>query len=298
MVHFYTMNPTITTVKSGKYTFQITDNTLFLRDEIYCRNFKIGGLNTDCVYVSVSYRNGVPVSASMPYLSHSPECSIELPLDKGHGSILMIKTLLRHVHTQLPTLTEIHFEDKSRIECANDDDLYKSGSSMRKPGSHVYPISLYYFSIAFNGETWYEKHFNARHQKLAMHRKYKERVQTVLENPTTKSAMTFLQFLQIAAPPVEIATELESYYTNSNTFNEFFQSIPKPDRCRLVRNWVEEFMKIQLKDAFNNLDWVIELPVPFLGGGKRNTRRRYYCPKCRVVRNTTHKSIGVDAMDV
>ena len=37
----------------------------------------------------------------------------------------MIKTLLNHIHRQLPTLTEVKFEDKSNIECATDSEIEK-----------------------------------------------------------------------------------------------------------------------------------------------------------------------------
>ena len=134
-----------TKMKSGKYTFEITDNTLLLRDQIYSRNFKIGG-KSDCVNVSISYKDNIPVSASIPHLLYEPECSMDIPLDRGHGSIIMIKTLLRHIHEQIPTLTHVNFEDKSNIECATDMEIQKKGSRFRKVGTNVYPIPLYYFT--------------------------------------------------------------------------------------------------------------------------------------------------------
>jgi len=35
-----------------------------------------------------------------------------------------------------------------------------------------------------------------------------------------------------------------------------------------------------------------------VGGGRRSTKKRYYCPKCRVYRNTTYRDFGVGVMDV
>ena len=100
-----------TIVNVGKYKFQIIDNTLSIRDEIYCRNFKIGGNsnNSDCVNVSIKYNQNKPVSASIPYVVYDPDCSIDISLDRGHGSVMMIKTLLNHIHTQIPTIIEINF---------------------------------------------------------------------------------------------------------------------------------------------------------------------------------------------
>jgi hypothetical protein len=287
------MEPIKTIVKSGKYTFQITDNTLLLRDQIYSRNFKIGG-KSDCVNVSISYKDNVPVSASIPLES---ECSMETPLDRGHGSIIMIKTLLRHIHEQIPTITHVNFEDKSNIECATDMEIQKKGSRFRKVGTNVYPIPLYYFSIAFNGETWYEKHFRARQKHH--HEKYKEKIHALLYLPETKTEMSFQRFLEIAKPPVTLLEELHSHYERATTFDQFFKHIPKIHRCRLVRDWISDFMEHFLKGVFSNTDWVIDLPIPLSGGGGKTCTRRYYCPRGRVLRNGgTQKTSLVDSMDV
>ena len=326
MDNLYIMEPIITVVNSGKYTFQITDNTLLYGDQIYSRNFKIGRPTTECVNVSISYKSNSPVSAYIPYVAYDPECSIakysgrfasatgegvrgltradlssrvnNMPLDSGRGTIVMMKTLLNHIHKQIPTLTEVKFEDKSNIECATDVEISTKGSRFRKKGTHIYPIPLYYFSIAFNGETWYEKHFNARQNDSKKHAAYKTRINTLLNIPETKSAITFLKFLEITSPPSEILEELSKYYERAETFGKFFQSIPKVDRCRLVRSWISAFMSSQLNGVFDNSDWIIDIPSFITGGGKRNTKKRYYCPKCKVHRNITYRDFGVGVMDV
>ena len=291
------MEPTKTVVQSGRYKFQITDNTLSYGGQIYARNFKIGGIGSDCVNVSISYKDNAPVHASIPYVVHDPMCSIDMPLDNGRGTIVMMKTLLNHIHVEMPIITEVKFEDKSNIECATDVEIRKKGSRFRKPGTHVYPIPLYYFSIAFNGETWYEKHFNARQKDSKKQAAYKTRINTLLNVPETKSAIPFLDFCSLSNLPLEIADELSEYYERATTFGRFFQSIPKTDRCRLVRDWVGTFMSSQLEGVFDNTDWVIELPT-LITGGNRKTKKRYYCPKCRVYRNATYRDYGVNAMDV
>ena len=281
-----------TTINVGKYTFQITDNTLSARDQIYCRNFKIGGNHFDCVNVSISYKNNQPVSASIP---HDPDCSIDTQLDRGQGSLVMIKTLLQYIHSHIPSICEINFEDKSNIECATDNEIQKS-SKFRKRGSNVYPISLYHFSIAFNGKTWYEKHFHARQKDMNKHNKYRAKINELLYSNEVKTNTSFIQFLQIAQPPIEIVDKLERYYATSVTFGDFFQSIPKRDRCKLVRDWISIFMSYHLKDVFSNTDWIIELPLR-MNGGKRTTRK-YYCPTGRIRHNKTYKDFGVDTDDI
>jgi hypothetical protein len=288
------MEPIKREVYSGKYKFIITDNTLSAREEIYCRNFKIGGNHSDCVNVSISYKNNEPISASMPHIIYDPECSMDTPLDRGGGSVIMIKTLLQHIHAVLPSITEVLFEDKSNIECASE--IQKNAAKARKRGTNIYPIPLYYFSIAFNGETWYEKHFNARQKNESKHTAYKTKIASLLYSEEMKKSTEFIEFLRIAQPPVEIIEELETYYNKSATFSDFFKSIPHIDRCRLVRDWISTFMEHHLRDVFSNKDWVIDIPL-LLKGGKRNTKK-YYCPKGRIRHTNTYKNFGVDANDV
>lgn len=281
------MESTKTTLHVGKYTFQIIDNTLSMREQIYCRNFKIGGNNSDCVNVSITYNQNKPVSASIPHIVYDPDCSIDIPLDRGQGSVIMIQTLLHYIHQQIPTITEVNFEDKSNIECATEYEI-------QKKGTNVYPIPLYYFSIAFNEETWYEKHFNARQKDKNKHAKYREQIDNLLHSKKLKSNTSFLQFLEISNPPIEMIEELEQYYNHSVTFGKFFQSMPKIDRCKLVRDWISIFMTYYLKDVFENTDWIIELPTTMKGG--RTKTRKYYCPKGRILynHNKTYKDFGIN----
>ena len=83
---------------------------------------------------------------------------------------------------------------------------------------------------------------------------------------------------------MEIVDELESYYRSSATFGDFFQSIPREHRCRLVRDWISTFMAHYLRDVFDNTNWIIELPIS-MSGGRKNTRK-YYCPKSKIRHST------------
>lgn len=294
------MEPIKTIVNVGKYTFQITDNTLSAREQIYCRNFKIGGNNIDCINVSISYNNkNEPISASIPHIMYDEDCSIDVQLDRGEGSTKMIKTLFKYIHIQLPTITEVSFEDKSNIECATEYEIQKKGSRFRKKGTNVNPVPLYYFSIAFNGETWYEKHFNARQKNKNKHDKYREKINDLLYSTQFKTNTSFIEFLKIARPPMETTDELETYYTNSNTFGNFFQSIPKKDRCRLVRDWISNFMEHHLSNVFSTTGWIIDLPIIMKGGNTcKNNSRKYYCPKGKIKHNKTYKDFGLDIFDL
>lgn len=252
--------PVKTVVTVGKYKFQIIDNMLISDEgEIYNRSFKIGGDYPDCVNVSVRYHENKPVYAYIPHAMYDPECSIETPLERG-SSVIMIKTLLNHVHQQIPSIKEIAFEDKSNIECASEDEVRTKGSRFRKRGTNVIPVPLYFFSIAFNGKTWYEKYFHARQKDDDKHHAYRERIKYVFESAKFKENLSFGVFLEIT----EISRyrdEIKNYYHKSNTLEEFFQSMPKSDRCRLVRDWIDKFMTYHFTDFFSNSNWVISMPL-------------------------------------
>jgi len=282
---------TSTDVSIGKYRFTILDNILEYEGRIFSRNFKIGSKNySDCVNVSVSYNsNNQPTRAHIPTLVSHRYCAIDNNLDKGEGSILMIKTILRHIHEKIPEITNVSFEDFSKLECGTEEE--SAAKWDRALGTHAYPVSLFYFSLAFNGITWYEKHFNAK-LNSEQYQTYREGVRNVLNNKESK--MDFEQFLAIATPTVEQILELKEYYEKADTYHHFFSSIPQKRRCPLVRNWIHTFMAQILKGIFQHTDWFIDIntmdTVPITVGGKRNTRKKgrkcdtYYCPNTRIYR--------------
>ena len=302
--------PTKTVVIIGKYKFQIIDNTLISNDtgQIYNRSFKIGGNYSDCISVSIRYHKNQPVYAYIPHAMYDPECSIDVPLERG-GSVIMMKALLHHVHTQLPSITEVVFEDKSNIECATEYEIQTKGSRFRKRGTNVIPIPLYYFSIAFNGKTWYEKYFNARQKDTNKHNAYRERIKHVFESTESKANQSFDEFLEITEL-TQYIDEIKKYYDTSDTFGEFFQSMPTSDRCRLVRDWIDNFMTYQFKDVFSNSDWIIDIDIPMsddsistkklqlkTGGYKRKTKKDYF-PKGRIIHYSKSYGLGVDEREV
>lgn len=265
------MDTITTAVTVGKYKFQIIDNALSHMGQIYSRNFNIGGNQTDGVKVSILYNQNQPVAAVIPHIvPDNADYSMDPP------TFIMMQTLLQHIHNQLPAITEVKFEDKSSIEYAPD----------------VRPIPLYYFSIAFNGETWYEKYFNARLRDKRKHDKYTTTIKNLLYSEEVKTNTTFIQFLEIAQPPIEITNELEQYYNNTVTFGDFFHQMPEQDRCRLAHDWITRFMSHYLKDVMDNAEWIIELPIE-MNGGRRHTRI-YYCPRGRIAHKMTYKDFGID----
>jgi len=293
------------TINVGKYRFDIIDETFSLGEQIYSRIFKIGGNDLDCVHISIRYDKNQPVSAHInfgefhlctiktPTLSAvmseqgGADCAFEIRngvhvcisdvLLERKKYITMVKTLLSVFHIKIPTITELSFDDHSNIECT----------------TNVYPVSLYYFSIAFNGETWYENIFNARQKDVNKHTEYKEKINKLLYLEEEKTNTHFIRFLQISCPPGELFDELEKYYIVSKTFGDFFTSIPEIDRCRLVGDWISNFMRYFLEEVFSYNDWIIELPAV-----STYNIQKYYCPDYQIFHNTTYYGLGVSVLDV
>ena len=57
---------TETIIQSGKYKFKIVDKISTYKDIIYVRNIKIGGNYSDCVNISISYSEDIPISSNIP----------------------------------------------------------------------------------------------------------------------------------------------------------------------------------------------------------------------------------------
>jgi hypothetical protein len=260
-------------VKNGKYTFFITNNIETWNGLITGMNYKISGNIRDYLNISVQFDNNVAVSASILPAMYDDEFSLYEPLDRDEGSIIMINTLLMHIQTLHPELKKIRFDDMSSIECARDEDLENRSN----------PMPLYYLSIAYNGETWYEKYFRAVQEDTAKQNAYRVRVDKML-NDITEKPREYIDFLKITKVPMNIRAELEHFYTNSTTYSEFFHLHPKQDRCRLLSPWIKEFMNYYLKGVFSNFDW--EIPLSHSRGdsfsktskNQNKSENKYYCP--------------------
>ncbi len=262
-------------VKHGKYTFNIQENIVWYQDKIMYITLKMGGLYPDCVNIVINNNNN-KFTASMPHVMYDENCDVSQKLEKGEGSVIMINALIEFIKTNYPTVKEIDFDDMSSIECASASEL--SAATNKKHGTNVKPLPLYYLSIAYNGKTWYEKHFNAVQKKN--HTAYKERVNSLLNDEKIKPA-NFAEFIKITALPQNLFDEIGNYYSNAKTYGEFFNLIPKEDRCRVLRPWIDRFMKHYLQRVFSNSGWTIPLYSQINGGKKTRKHKKsmpYYIP--------------------
>lgn len=292
----------------GSYIFKIVDKSSIHEGRIYCRRFTItnefaenettDGEYFESIEVVVSYRERHPVYAKINY---GEDYAIDTHVDDGKFSVILRNTLFKYVHTKIPSITEICVRDTTSFESALDIELRKTDVNR-----FVKPIEFYYFSIAFNGKTWYEHQFRARLRNPEKHAIYRKKVDWFLHSKELKSSMDYTSFLHIDSTsflqfndePFAIIDELERYYkdVSSITFGDFFQSIPEKDRCRLVGGWVNKVVLHFLDDAFTNEDWVIDIPTQITIVARNN--EHYYCPKGRIWNTPWYRDFGVRPEDV
>ena len=92
------------------------------------------------------------------YLSqvlYRPSCTIGKVMDRGTGTVNMIKALLITVMKQTD-FDKVFLRDKSTIDCIIPPD-----------NTSTIPISLPTLHFIIQGNTWYEHYFNAQHVDLA-----------------------------------------------------------------------------------------------------------------------------------
>ena len=259
-------------VKSGKYYFKITRNIETYRHMIWVHTYKIGANVVDCdfpdcINISYIYENNKPMKVKIPHLLYEPECAVGTTLETGGGTEIMIKTAIRYAYNDVRTLPNFEFEDNSHIDCI-EKDLSKSKAIPRKISK---PLNLAYFYIAYHGMTWYEARFNAEMIDNKKYLKYRDSL-IFLTDPSKKlSYEKFFSIIASALHDIEIIKYLEKLYNNTNTYREFFESIPKSKRCDILYTWLNTFMENYIGSVFSVKEWFInvntmDIPKNTIGG--------------------------------
>lgn len=259
--------PTSEIVNVGRYRFKITKNIMKHGDRIINHTYKIGGdlrgratkeyLSTfgeedyqDCIGVSYNYSNNIPVSVSLPYLLYEPECSLGSDLQKGIGTELIIKTAIRYAYNDVPTIPIFTFDDMSHIDCIVKD------LTMSPPRKLSKKVNLSFFSIAYNGMTWYEARFNAKMTNEKSYDDYKKSLE-FLKDP--KAKVPFERFLEISHPSLEQIAIIEPIYARTTTYRQMFEEIPDHTRCDTLYLWLSSFMKHYIGHTFSEKGWEIDV---------------------------------------
>lgn len=130
-----------------------------------------------------------------------------------------------YIHQKYPSITKFTFEDYSNIDC-EEIDLTK-----KPPRKNRQPLNLAFFSILYHSKTWYEKHFDAKMEDDKKYKLYRENLKFLVD-PDQRPSFTL--FSRAAQLPKDQESILEPLYKSSKIYREFFNKIPKKERCNLM----------------------------------------------------------------
>jgi hypothetical protein len=263
-------------LESGDYKFYLTIHKGKGSDTL-----SIGGRKGECVNISVNTPESPLVqrgyhkldTATIPILAWDTKCAVNKNLEKGSGTIAMIRLILSECVKRYSYIKYYTFKDNSLIPCDNGQK-----------------ISLLHLTIIKYNKSWYEQHFNAYIEEPSYRKKYKDGI-TVLNDPLLK--MSFEEFKNIL-PRLSKEFEidlLKSHYEKTETYFLFFKSIldteGKNRQCNLLVGWIDIFLLYIFQFDPLSVPWVIDSESviiqevseiklekkPLQTGGKRYTRR-------------------------
>ena len=307
-------------INVGSCRFKIVDKPSLREGRVYYRRFTITSEFTEhesieSEFVENEYTDRVKLAVSFidtqepiyAEIEHAHNYSIHTRTDAGKFSVILRNALFQYVREKIPSITEIRLDDNTNFESTENSKL-----DQMDVNRFTIPISFYYFSIAFNGKTWYEYHFGARLQNPEKHEAYRKKVDWFLHSKELKSSMEYTKFLNISScyflqknfrstleieNPFETIDKLEPYYNDPSavTFGDFFQLIPKQDRCSLVGGWIYMVMRHFFDDVFSNRDWVIDIPM--VTNDVKTNDEPYYCPEGQIWNTAWGTDVGASPFD-
>jgi hypothetical protein len=250
--------------KNNKHTFEATIN-----ENQFGTTIKIGGKTfNDCINISINKSD--LTRAIIPHIQSEPECSFDKILEEKETSDF-IKVSLQYVCQKFPTVKVFKFDDMSKIDCGKKTlDIPPEFRKLNKP------FSLAHLYLAFHGETWYENRFGAKMINPKFYQVYKDAVKKLHEKITIDyDVFKTMNHINSAQDAI-----LSKYYSNDKTYIEFFNSIPKSDRCTALYNWLPFFIDPLLEYSYISTGWYIDIATmpktnmeiispPTGGGGKR-----------------------------
>ena len=166
----------------------------------------------------------------------------------------MLDAVIVEIKRSFPFIHHIKLRDSSYIPCDGDADT----------------LDLLFYNIALYKKTWYEQTFNAYFVPRDSFIQYKCAIENYATTET-KSAFSWIEFYNTALgasnhfAQQQFRNNMEKYeemYNNSKTFPVFFvelsKIIPKKDKCKFFKDWLESFLQDKMKIQ-NIRVWYIDL---------------------------------------
>lgn len=164
----------------------------------------------------------------------------------------LIETAIKIIKTHFKHVKMLELSDASYIPCNR---------------VHNETLDLLTYSIALYGSTWYEKTFRAYIENIKTYEEYKRNIKKYMSNPY-KSTIKFEKIMEyILKSSNEYAIQhifqnqdkYKELYNESETLPIFFrklsETIPKEDKCKLFKGWLENIVNDSIKNIPRT--WVI-----------------------------------------
>lgn len=241
----------------------------------------IGGRKGECVNISVNKPESILVqrghhqldTATIPILAWDSKCAIDKDLERGIGTISMIRVLLSETLKRYPYIKKFTFRDNSLIPCDNGKQ-----------------ISLLHLTIIKYNMSWYESHFHASIENPVYSKKYKDGLAILNDKELKMSFDDFKNKIKGFTTESDLHV-LKGYYETSSTYSLFFKAIlekeGKKRQCNLVASWIDVFLQYIFQFDPLSVPWLIHsesVPIqevavtqlankPSQIGGRRYTKR-------------------------
>lgn len=168
----------------------------------------------------LTYDAQQPMRIKLDTVSYFARCSVGHDLERGHGTIEMLQSILKLSAQAFKDARRIYFNDVSGIEC--------NGKTML----------LSYMSLLIHGQTWYARHFGARPVKRELREQLNKFTEKLSRKPNDN---------------------LFSFYDDSiggDTWFEYFANIRRKYGCEFFVQHEREIKAIARMDLLYS-EWYI-----------------------------------------
>ena len=247
-------NKNIYVVQTGKEKgfFAIIKKSYTRDGRLFNTAIHFGGLYDKCIEVTIFYKDGIAHRAKINNILSESECGVYTLLADG-DTVFMIKCMFEFIRQmkEFEHVKLFELDDMSHIYCDKDVINYTRESIPRRG---YIRLGLPFFYIAYHQKTWYEDKFGAKLNDNGKYKNYREKMKKFYE-PLT---LDFIIFAERFGLNSEQYTVLEPLYNSSRNYADFFKKI-KEDKCNILYNWIEDFIRHILEGSFESSSWVIDI---------------------------------------
>ena len=184
------------------------------------------------------------------------ECSLDDITDeymaKYSFGTELIESILFFINSQFPMVKTVTFNDSSYIPCIRESKD---------------TLDLLVYSIALYRKTWYEDKIHAYIEPKEKYEVYRKEVE-IYGSKETKERMEFIDIYKLVIKGSKFTKDIfdklyaifEETFKNSETLPDFFiaisKKIPRKQKCRFFKDWLEELIKKYITIERN---WQVDL---------------------------------------